>query len=177
MTDKQRNWQEDMKLCGEGVSPIEFIYESRQALPYWLQQYDIELRGRKRWEEVAKGLQDDLKQAESLIQLKDAEILRMYGVNQILETELFEAKAEIDKLKQSKRFELIRKIREKADTDTYALAEECVRLEGELKTVNLAYEGLQTNCVSRGEYEATLKKLDEMTKAYHALLQDEGDKL
>ncbi|MGP0580258.1 hypothetical protein ACTP13_25115 [Paenibacillus peoriae] len=74
-----------------------------------------------------------------------------------------------------KPLELIRKIREKADKDTYALAEECVRLEGELKAANLAYEGLQTNCVNRGEYEATLKKLDDMTKAYHALLQGKGD--
>ncbi|KAF6578321.1 hypothetical protein G9G54_13675 [Paenibacillus sp. EKM212P] len=47
----------------------------------------------------------------------------------------------------------------------------------DLTAVEKAYEGLQANCVSRGEYEATLKKLDDMTKAYHALLQDKGDKL
>ncbi|WP_263560015.1 hypothetical protein [Paenibacillus polymyxa] len=45
----------------------------------------------------------------------------------------------------------------------------------DLTAAEKAYEGLQTNCVSRGEYEATLKKLDDMTKAYHALLQGEGD--
>ncbi|MNW65930.1 hypothetical protein D3C74_443570 [compost metagenome] len=44
-----------------------------------------------------------------------------------------------------------------------------------LTAAEKAYEGLQANCVSRGEYEATLKKLDDMTKAYHALLQDKGE--
>lgn len=59
--NKPRNWQEDMKLCGEGVAPFEFIYESRQALPYWLQQYAA---------------------AESLIQQKDAEIARLKALLQ-----------------------------------------------------------------------------------------------
>ncbi|AOK88543.1 hypothetical protein [Paenibacillus polymyxa] len=47
-----------------------------------------------------------------------------------------ESESLIAELKQSKRFELIRKIREKADKDTYALAEECVRLEKELTEAN-----------------------------------------
>lgn len=63
----------------------------------------------------AMGWNDDLTKAEAEIEQKDAEIAE---------------------LKQSKRFELIRKIREKADKDTYALAEECVRLEKELTEAN-----------------------------------------
>ncbi|OMF50857.1 hypothetical protein [Paenibacillus peoriae] len=79
MTDKPRNWQEDMKLCERyGDSDIPYnASEFSKALPYYLQQYDIELRGRKRWAEVARGLGDDLKQAESLIQQKDAEIYHL----------------------------------------------------------------------------------------------------
>jgi hypothetical protein len=117
MTDKQRNWQEDMNGCA-GLPPtpwawvsteeaewiedsnqeivigseeeyifddllgpnvrkeafMRFVINAPEALPYWLQQYDVELRGRKRWAEVARGLGDDLKQAESLIQRKDTEI-------------------------------------------------------------------------------------------------------
>ncbi|WP_180984574.1 hypothetical protein [Paenibacillus sp. F4] len=47
--------------------------------------------------------------------------------------------------------------------------------DAEIAAAEKAYEGLQANCVSRGEYEATLKKLDDMTKAYHALLKEVGD--
>ncbi|APB75607.1 MULTISPECIES: hypothetical protein [Paenibacillus] len=127
MTDKPRNWQEDMNGCA-GLPPTpwtwvetdeaEWIEDSKQeivigsefeyifddllgpnvrkeafmrfminapeALPYWLQQYDIELRGRIRWSEVAKGLGDDLEQQgkemirlQKVIQQKDAEIARL----------------------------------------------------------------------------------------------------
>ncbi|PPQ49101.1 hypothetical protein C5G87_06920 [Paenibacillus peoriae] len=105
MTDKPRNWQEDMKLCERyGDSDIPYnASEFSVALPYWLQQYAALKREYERFQKAAMGWNDDLTAAEK------------------------------------------------------------------------AYEGLQTNCVSRGEYEATLKKLDDMTKAYHALLQDKGD--
>ncbi|MEK5089068.1 hypothetical protein MKY98_19390 [Paenibacillus sp. FSL M8-0228] len=127
MTDKPRNWQEDMNGC-TGLPPTpwawvsteeaEWIEDSKQeivigsefeyifddllgpnvrkeafmrfminapeALPYWLQQYDVELRGRIRWSEVAKGLGDDLEQQgkemirlQKVIQQKDAEIARL----------------------------------------------------------------------------------------------------
>ncbi|RGL39138.1 hypothetical protein DXC69_03880 [Paenibacillus polymyxa] len=56
-----------------------------------------------------------------------------------------------------------------------ALEEECVQLEEELKTANAIYEVLQANCVNSGEYESAVKKLDEMTKSYHALLHLAGD--
>lgn len=105
MTDKQRNWQEDMKLLkryGDSYIPYN-ASEFSNALPYWLQQYAALEREYERFQKAAMGWNDDLTAAEK------------------------------------------------------------------------AYEGLQANCVSRGEYEATLKKLDDMTKAYHALLQDEGE--
>ncbi|OMF32343.1 hypothetical protein [Paenibacillus peoriae] len=56
-----------------------------------------------------------------------------------------------------------------------ALEEECFQLEEELKTVNAIYEVIQANCVNSGEYESAVKKLDEMTKSYRALLKDAGD--
>ncbi|MNW50937.1 Chromosome partition protein Smc [compost metagenome] len=138
-------WQKRMERERERADSAEADF---QALS---DNYDELKKAKDYWERKRTEHKNRADRAESLIQQKDAEIAE---------------------LKQSKRFELIRKIREKADKDTYALAEECVRLEGELKTANLAYEGLQANCVSRGEYEATLKKLDDMTKAYHALQRE-----
>ncbi|MEC4569330.1 hypothetical protein L8C07_25625 [Paenibacillus sp. CMAA1739] len=128
MTDKQRNWQEDMKMChkatpgpwvivtddfGEddvcyvptelksrngmrvvsyegGFVPIHDIWnaeqlydnarliaESREALPYWLQQYAALEREYERFQQVAKGWNDDLTKAEAEIERKDAEIARL----------------------------------------------------------------------------------------------------
>ncbi|MEK4456860.1 MULTISPECIES: hypothetical protein [unclassified Paenibacillus] len=192
MTDKPRNWQEDMNGCA-GLPPTpwtwvetdeaEWIEDSKQeivigsefeyifddllgpnvrkeafmrfminapeALPYWLQQYDIELRGRIRWSEVAKGLGDDLKQAETLIQQKDAEIAE---------------------LKLSKRFELIREIRAKAERDLYALAEECIRLEKDLAAARKTIDDLKKAQV-HDEPDLTHVQPEQ-----ESLLQDKGDK-
>lgn len=147
MTDKPRNWQEDMKLCQKATGELDmirgekqvftqcgfedqrvadfekeedaiFMIEAREALPYWIKQSQKEKeRADQARERHAAASRDrdavykKLEEAESIIQQKDAEI---------------------ERLKQSKRFELIRKIRKKADEDTYVLAEECVRLEKEL---------------------------------------------
>ncbi|MEK5142565.1 hypothetical protein [Paenibacillus sp. FSL M7-0134] len=83
----ERNWQEDMNLClkvDEAWSRELFIADQPDITIYWLQQYDIELRGRIRWSEVAKGLGDDLEQQgkemirlQKVIQQKDAEIARL----------------------------------------------------------------------------------------------------
>ncbi|QYK68288.1 hypothetical protein [Paenibacillus sp. S02] len=120
MTDKPRNWQEDMNGCaglpptpwawvetdeGEWIedsnqeivigSECEYIFDdllggnvrkeafmrfminAPEALPYWLQQYAELQREYERFQQVAKGWNDDLTAAESLIQQKDADIARL----------------------------------------------------------------------------------------------------
>ncbi|MGM1023448.1 MAG: hypothetical protein ACQEXV_23680 [Bacillota bacterium] len=53
------------------------ISESREALPYWLQQYAALKREYERFQKAAMGWNNDLTKAESLIQQKDAEIARL----------------------------------------------------------------------------------------------------
>ncbi|WP_025715974.1 hypothetical protein [Paenibacillus sp. 1-18] len=129
MTDKPRNWQEDMKL-------------SEQAKGW---TYEITFNG------------------EGNIVAKDAN----YTFAQVIAGDVGISNAEVilDGLEALPYW-----------LQQYAAAESLIQQkDAEIAAAEKAYEGLQANCVSRGEYEATLKKLDDITKAYHALLQDEGD--
>ncbi|WP_110930940.1 hypothetical protein [Paenibacillus bouchesdurhonensis] len=62
-----RDWHKDKELVKEyGNSDMPYnLTEFAKMLPYYLQQYGVELRGRKRWAAVAKGLNDDLSAAEA----------------------------------------------------------------------------------------------------------------
>ncbi|MBE0342552.1 hypothetical protein E4V51_17480 [Paenibacillus sp. 28ISP30-2] len=55
----------------------------------------------------------------------------------------WQEEAEIAELKLSKRFELIREIRAKAERDLYALAEECIRLEKDLAAARKTIDDLK----------------------------------
>ncbi|MEK3950947.1 hypothetical protein MHB46_21485 [Paenibacillus sp. FSL H7-0703] len=99
----ERNWQEDMDKVNafkharscvnipkyQTMPSIEPPYE---PLEYWLQQYAALEREYERFQQVAKGWNDDLTAAESLIQQKDAEIasLRSGIEKAIAEYELHE---------------------------------------------------------------------------------------
>ncbi|MDQ0497308.1 hypothetical protein [Paenibacillus brasilensis] len=117
MTDKPRNWQEDMKLLKRyGDSDIPYnASEFSNALPYWLQQYDIELRGRKRWAEVAKGLGDDIEQQgkemirlQKVIQQKDAEIAELKRLAEFWESQYSDASTHGDETEERLNAELNR---------------------------------------------------------------------
>ncbi|MGO4952008.1 hypothetical protein [Paenibacillus sp. DRB1-1] len=73
MTDKPRNWQEDMNLCmkvDEAWSRELFIADQPDITTYWLQQYAA---------------------AESLIQLKDTEIAVLKRLAEFWESQCSDA--------------------------------------------------------------------------------------
>ncbi|MBP1312312.1 hypothetical protein JOD82_005457 [Paenibacillus sp. 1182] len=88
MTDKPRNWQEDMDKVNafkharscvnipkyQTMPSIETPYE---PLEYWLQQYAALEREYERFQKAAMGWNNDLTKAEAEIQQKDAEIARL----------------------------------------------------------------------------------------------------
>ncbi|WP_261990976.1 hypothetical protein [Paenibacillus polymyxa] len=75
---KDANYTFAQVIAGDvGMSNAEIILDGLEALPYWLQQYAQLQREYERFQQVAKGWNDDLTAAESLIQQKDAEIERL----------------------------------------------------------------------------------------------------
>ncbi|URJ45157.1 hypothetical protein MF628_004939 [Paenibacillus polymyxa] len=195
-----RNWQEDMELSEQakgwtfeitfndegnivakdanytfaqviagdvGISNAEIILDGLEALPYWLQQAKFEKEramGNYNWAKYEERRADEaterhkaasrdrdavykkLNEAESLIQQKDAEIAELKRLAEFWESQYSDASTHGDETEE--------------------------RLNAEIAAAEKAYEGLQANCVSRGEYEAMRKKLDDMTKAYRALTED-----
>ncbi|QYK61816.1 hypothetical protein [Paenibacillus sp. S25] len=136
MTDKPRNWQEDVKLS--------------EKAKCWT--YEITFNG------------------EGNIVAKDAD----YAFAQVIAGDVGISNAEIilDGL-EALPYWLQQYAALEREYERFQKA--AMGWNDDLTAAEKAYEGLQANCVSRGEYEATLKKLDDMTKAYHALLQDKGD--
>ncbi|MGV6934086.1 hypothetical protein ACWA2B_00920 [Paenibacillus sp. CMM36] len=78
MTDKPRNWQEDMNLCmkvDEAWSRELLIAEQPDITTYWLQQAKREKERADDWEAAAHHTQNALNQAAS-------EITRLRGLLQ-----------------------------------------------------------------------------------------------
>jgi hypothetical protein len=146
MTVEQRNWQEDMNGCA-GLPPTPWAWVSTEEAE-WIEDSNQEIVIGSEDEYIFDDLLGGNVRKEAFMRFMiNAPEALPYWLQQYAALE-----------REYERFQQV----SKGWNDDLTAAEK-------------AYEGLQTNCVSRGEYEATLKKLDDMTKAYHALLQDVGD--
>ncbi|WP_318626909.1 hypothetical protein [Paenibacillus polymyxa] len=129
MTDKPRNWQEDMKLCQKATDGLDmirgekqvftqcgfedqrvadfekeddaiFMIEAREALPYWLQQYAALEREYERFQKAARGWNDDLTKAEAEIERKDAEIAELKRLAEFWESQYSDASTHGDETEE-----------------------------------------------------------------------------
>ncbi|SEI76247.1 hypothetical protein [Paenibacillus polymyxa] len=154
MTDKQRNWQEDMKMCHKATpGPWVIVTDDFGEDDVCYVPTELKSRNGMRVVSYEGGFVPihDIWNAEQLYDnarlIAESREALPYWLQQYAALE-----------REYERFQ-----------------KAAMGWNDDLTAAEKAYEGLQANCVSRGEYEATLKKLDEMTKAYHTLLQDKGN--
>lgn len=90
---KDANYTFAQVIAGDiGISNAEIILDGLEALPYWLQQYAELQREYERFQQVAKGWNDDLTKAEAEIEQKDAEI---YHLKKSIEALLMHREAQV----------------------------------------------------------------------------------
>ncbi|MGR6764470.1 hypothetical protein ACU1JV_21955 [Paenibacillus sp. T2-29] len=154
----ERNWQEDMNGC-TGLPPTPWAWvETEEA--EWIEDSNQEIVIGSEFEYIFDDLLGPNVRKEAFMRFMiNAPEALPYWLQQYAALE--------------REYERFRKAAMGWNDDLTKAESLIQQKDAEIAAAEKAYEGLQADCVSRGEYEATLKKLDDMTKAYNAL---KGDK-